>query len=313
VQYRGFLAKKKNSEDDRAVSDNLQQEPSSSLLSPSCKTPQTLQLELSQKTSPVFLSNKSFRLSKSPEQRAEEIQKKIESKIFLLKSSFEKKKLKQLINLNHLELEREKKNKKILDRLVKHHEFSSDRTNNSFENNMKKFDSVRKNLEKQEHELEKNIKKSLDKIELKHKMAQKKLELDLISKKIKAKQMTKSVNFDKTLVEGAQSEGRLKILMEKFEKMSENKKKIRKIIEFRMQKKKDLEKIKKKKFLNIKKIHEEEEHKKNLEIEKKSKNNEKVLKKKQEKMKAIAVQNELEHLSAQTRITRLQTKMVKYI
>ena len=275
-----------------------------------CRTPQTLKLEFSQKNSPTYNSNRSLRFSKSPEQRAEEIPKKIESKLFVLKSAFEKKKLKQLKNLNQLELQREMKNRKIIERISRHAESSADK-NNSFENNMKKFDVVRKKLEKQELDLEKNIKKSLDKIDLKHKLAQKKLELDLISKKMKAKQMTKSINFDKSIVEGVQSEGRLKVLMDKFEKMSENKKRIKSILEFRVKKKKDLEKVKKRKVFKNLKLKEQEVEKKNLDLEKKQIHLEKALKEKIKRMKDLAVHNELEHLSAQTRIKRIHTKMVK--
>lgn len=278
------------------------------------KTPHTTKLEISQKSSPTYNSHRSFKTYLSSEERTENIQKKIDSKIFQLKKSFDKKKLNQLKNLNEIEFEREKKNQKILEKLEKNSENFFSRSNKHLENNMKKFDLVKQNLLIKEKELEKNIQKSLDEIDFKHKQASKRFEQDLNKKKIKAKKMLKSLNCDKSVVDDTHSEGKLQQLVNKFEKLKENKKRIESTFQFKMQKKKQIEKKKKREIIKRLARHEIEINRKNLDIEKKlSKNLEKIVKVKEEKMKNLAVQHELEQLSAKTRIERINSKFVKFI
>ena len=315
MQFKGFLAKKAKPSTPLFDLQDLQlPETISHQISEICKTPHTTKLEISQKTSPTYNSHRSFKAYLSSEERAEIIQKKIDSKIFLLKTSFDKKKLNQLKNLNEIEYDREKKNQKILEKLGKNSENFLIRSNKNLEGSMKKFDLVKQNLLIKEKELEKNIQKSLDEIDFKHRQASKRLELDLIKKKIKAKKMIKSLNSDKSMFDDAHSEGKLQQLVNKFEKLKENKKRIESTMQFKMQKRKEIEKRKKREIFKRLARHENEINKKNMDIEKKlSKNIEKIVKVKVEKMKNLAVQNELEQLSAKTRIERINSKFVKFI
>lgn len=232
----------------------------------------------------------------------------------MLKTTLDRKKLNQLKNLNEIELQREIKAQKILEKLEKNSENYLSKSSKHLENNMKKFDLVKQNLILKEKELENNIQKSLEKIDLKHKLASKRLELDLISKKNKAKSMAKSAVCDKSVLEEAQSEGKLQQLLKKFEKIKENKKRIQSTLQFNIKKKKEIEKNKKKNVMRKLKRYENEIKKKNLDIEKKlEKNLDKIVMEKAEKMKNLAVQNELEQLSAKTRIERINFKFVGFI
>ena len=244
------------------------------------------------------------------EDRTKKIQELLESKVLVLKKSFEQKKIKQLERLGKLEFERQKKHKKLFEKLINRNGSFSEKVSKSVEIKNKRLESSRMNVMKDDEENQ-MIKNYLEKFDQKQEEARRRSENDHYSKSLKAKNLRRNMSIDKKEIEDHVVEDKLKKILDKLDKVNQQKKKIDDICKYKAQIKKDKEENKKKEVLNRITVKEQEFKKRIQKVEKKiNTSNEKLLEEKIEKIRTKAVQNEIEFLSAKTRIDRINSKFV---
>lgn len=264
------------------------------------------------KLSPITLSQTRLDRTEVSEDRTKKIKDSLKSKILQLKKTFELKKTKQIERLQTLEEEREEKNRKLFEKLIRINSFH-EKVNKSYENNTFKAE-LRYIEDEDEQESDENIQASLANLEKKLEQAKKRSEQDMLTKVLKAKKLRKNKSIDKKEQEEEELDLKLRKLYNKVEKINEIKKIAEKKKRFRDHVNREKDEYKKKQIMSRLLINENNMKKKIKETEKRlNKNLDWVLEEKLERMKSKAVQNEIGQLSAKTRISRINTKFVNFI
>lgn len=273
------------------------------------KSPKIFKSATLRKPSTEVVSTSKIRNLEKSEDRGKKIQDLLKTKILHLKQSFEVKKNKQLEKLVQLEGDREKKNKILIEKLNRISSFQ-EKVSKSYENPQKKS-KIFKNTEAESDE---DIKKYFEKLDRKFSQAKKRSQQDIHTKVLKAQKLSRNRSICKRDLEEEENEFKLEKLIKKVERMNEIKKVVEKNKRFRVHLTKLKDENKKKDVVARIFNNQLEVRKKLKETEKKlNKNLDWVLEEKLEKMKTKAVQNEIEQLSAKTRIDRLHTKFVNLI
>ena len=261
------------------------------------------------KTSTESVSTSKIKSLEKSENRGKKIQDLLKSKILQIKRSFELKKNKQLEKLLQIEGDREKKNKILIEKLNRISSLQ-EKVSKSCENPSKNSNIFRKS----EAESDEDIKKYFEKLDRKFYQAKKRSQQDINTKVLKAQKLSRNRSISKrNLEEEEENESKLEKLIKKVEKMNEIKKDVEKNKRFRVHLSRLKDENRKKEVMTRILNNELEVRKKLKETEKKlNKNLDWVFEEKLEKMKTKAVQNEIEQLSAKTRIDRLHKKYVNH-
>ena len=228
-----------------------------------------------------------------------------------IKKNYERKKSKQMKRLNEIEKEREMLSQKVLDKIHKNNSSFIERSSKSYDNFLKKSERIKEIQEKKEQMHEEFIRNSLGRYIDKEQKIKEKIQEDMISKSLKAKSMSKNLMDDRKLLEDEKIETDFAKFLNKLKKNQEKKKQINEAIKNQIffKKNKEIQRENEvKKRLNYQ---EQMILKKSQEIEKNAyKNMEKSIHKKHEEHKNKIIQNEIELLSAKTRISRINSKYV---